>query len=234
MNATPILVVDDERKILEVVKSYLEREGYAVLCACGGRQALELFELARPALVILDLMLPDISGETLFGMLRERSDVPVIMLTARAEDAHIVGGLRLGADDYVTKPFSPGQLVARVGAVLRRASGAEETKGLLSLDGGRLVIDDGGREVMKDAQPVALTPNEYGILHTLANRPGRVFTRDELISSAFGDDYEGFGRAVDTHVKNLRQKIEDDPKAPRYILTVYGVGYKFGGGCDGG
>ncbi len=221
-----MLVVDDEPKITEVVASYLEKAGYApVLAACGG-DALRLFETERPALVILDLMLPDIPGEEVCRRLRSRSRVPVIMVTAKVEDADAIAGLGLGADDYVTKPFSPRQLMARVEAVLRRA-GEEPLAGILTFGDRDLVIDAAAGEVRKGGALLTLTPRELRILRTLAASPGRVFSRDELIDRAMGNDFGGFDRTVDAHVKNLRRKIETDSRHPRYILTVHGMGYRF-------
>jgi len=225
-----ILVVDDEQKIVDVVKSYLEHSGYEVYEAFNGKQALEMFEKISPLLVVLDLMLPDVSGEEICKIIRKQSRVPIIMLTAKVEEEDILKGLDIGADDYITKPFSPKQLVARVTAVLRRA--AEDPvplSNIISYNGDDLVIDNLKYEVRKNNNIVNLTPNEYKILMTLVKYPKKTFTREELIRSALGDDFEGFDRTVDTHVKNLRQKIETDPKAPKYILTVHGIGYRFGG-----
>lgn len=226
-DARRILVVDDEAKIVDVVKSYLEKAGYPVLTARDGREACEKFEKESPSLVILDWMLPDISGEEVCRTIRKESKVPVIMLTARAEEESILAGFHFGADDYVTKPFSPRQLVARVQAVLRRFG--DDAASVLAFHGGELTIDTQAVEVKKDGRPVSLTPNEFRILSVLARRPQKVFTREELIASAIGDDFGGFDRIIDSHIKNIRQKIETDPKNPRYILTVHGLGYKFGG-----
>jgi len=225
-----ILVVDDEAKIVEVVKSYLENRGYTVVEAYSGREAMEKFFLEKPALIILDLMLPDISGEELCREIRKKSRVPIIMLTARAAEEDILNGLETGADDYVTKPFSPRQLVARVEAVLRRtASDPVPLAGILSYNGHDLVIDPLSYEVMKKGKIISLTPSEYKILITLARYPDKTFTREELINIALGEDFVGYERTVDSHIKNLRHKIEDDPRNPRYILTVHGIGYRFGG-----
>ena len=222
-----ILVVDDEPKIVDVVQSYLEKSGYRVIAASTGRQALEAYEARRPHLLILDWMLPDIPGEEVCRRIRETSDVPVILLTARAGEENILEGFTFGADDYVTKPFSPRQLVARVEAVLRRTH-TDATRAL-SFGGGDLVIDTTGHAVAKAGRPANLTPNEFQILALLAQRPKKVFTREELISFMERDPFEGYSRVIDTHIKNIRQKIETDPKNPRYILTVHGVGYRFGG-----
>jgi DNA-binding response OmpR family regulator len=223
-----VLVVDDEPKIVDVVVSYLRRAGYAPLRAGRGEEALELFEREHPALVILDLMLPDLPGEEVCRRIRARSRVPVIMLTARAEDADAVKGLSLGADDYVTKPFSPRQLIARVEAVLRRSEGiGAPAARVLSFSGDDLQIDDGLGTVRKAGRLVSLTPSEFGILRLLAGNPGRVFSREELISRIRGHEFDGYDRTIDAHVKNLRRKIETDPAAPRYIRTVHGIGYRF-------
>ena len=226
-----ILIVDDEVKITEVIKSYLENSGYLTACAYDGKNAMSLFEKLSPALIILDLMLPDMSGEDICREIRKKSRVPIIMLTAKIEDADIIGGLGIGADDYLTKPFSPKQLVARVVAVLRRVSSeAIPLTNEFSFHDGDLVIDGLRHEIRKNGQFVALTPNEYKILVTMSKYPSKVFTREELIELALGDDYDGFDRVIDTHIKNIRQKLGDDGRTPRYILTVHGTGYRFGGG----
>jgi DNA-binding response OmpR family regulator len=230
MSAPPlrVLVVDDEPKITEVVGSYLRKAGYEPLTAENGAQALRLLEKERPALVILDLMLPDMSGEDVCRKVRSRSRVPIIMLTAKVEDADAIKGLSLGADDYVTKPFSPRQLMARVQAVLRRtANDASPLAKVLSFGKDDLLIDAVAGEVRKAGVAVSVTPRELRLLRVLAANPGRVFSREELISRALGDDFDGFDRTIDAHVKNLRQKIETDPASPRYILTVHGIGYRF-------
>jgi len=225
-----VLVVDDEASIREVVGSYLVRGGFAPVAAGTGTEALELFDREHPCLVILDLMLPDITGEEVCRRLRARSRVPLIMLTARVEDADAVRGLNLGADDYVTKPFSPRQLMARVEAVLRRAAGeAAPTARRLSFGGGDLVVEPAAADARKGGQPAGLTPSEFRLLRVLAANPQRVFSREELITHALGSDFDGFDRTIDAHVKNLRQKIETDPRNPRYLLTVHGLGYKFAG-----
>ena len=228
--AAKIMVVDDEVKIVEVVKSYLENSGYAVCTAYTGREALDKFAAENPALVVLDLMLPDLSGEEVCQALRQRSRVPIIMLTAKVEEEDILRGLQIGADDYVTKPFSPRQLVARIQAVLRRTEDRTALlAGLLSFNGGELTIDTLNYEVKRDGRPVNLTPNEYKLLVTMAKHPNKTFTREELIASGLGEDFRGYDRTIDSHIKNLRHKIEPDPKHPKYILTVHGVGYRFGG-----
>jgi len=229
-NAKRILVVDDEEKIAEVVESYLTKSGYKVYTAYNGSKALEIFERINPDLIILDLMLPDMSGEDICRSIRKKSRVPIIMLYSKVEEESILTGLGIGADDYVTKPFSPRQLTARVMALLRR-SGNDiiPLSDVLSFNDGELVVDSIRHEVKRDGKPVNLTPNEFKILMALVKYPQKAFTRDELVFLVLGEDYEGYDRTIDTHVKNLRQKIEPDAKSPKYILTVYGVGYKFGG-----
>ena len=223
-----ILVVEDEAKIADVLKSYLEREGFLVATANDGDEALSLFASLSPALVLLDLMIPKRSGEEVCREIRARGNTPVIMLTAKTEEHSILGGLAIGADDYVTKPFSPRQVVARVHAVLRRAGTAQAD--VLRFGGDWLIIDTIARTVLCEGAPVTLTPSEYSILLALASHPGKTFTRDELIQLALKDDFEGYDRVIDTHIKNLRQKIEPDAKLPRYLVTVHGVGYRFDGG----
>lgn len=225
-----ILVVDDEEKILEVVRALLESKGFTVFCAVNGKQATEILEHESISLVLLDLMMPGMSGEEVCRAIRKKSRIPVIMLTAKADEADIIDGLGIGADDYITKPFSLRELYARIEAVLRRSGGdLVPLYNRSSYNGGDLEIDFESRTVRKNKNEVKLTPNEYKILAALIKYPGKIFTRDELISTALGDEFDGYDRAVDSHIKNLRQKIESDPKNPVYILTVHGVGYKFGG-----
>lgn len=225
-----ILVVDDEAKIVEVVKSYMENSGYSVTEAYTGKEALEKFEKVNPSLVILDLMLPDTTGEEICKIIRRKSRVPIIMLTAKVEEEEILKGLNIGADDYVTKPFSPRQLVARVEAVLRRAGDAiVPLSNMLSFHEDDLQIDILKYEVKKEGHIINLTPNEYKLLITMVKYPDKTFTREELIALVLGDDFDGYDRTIDTHIKNIRQKIETDPKSPIYILTVHGIGYRFGG-----
>ncbi|KUO16233.1 response regulator transcription factor [Streptomyces dysideae] len=231
MGRATVLVVDDERKIRDMVRAFLERQRYAVLQAGTGQEALDVALRLKPDLVVLDLMLPDLAGEEVARSLREISQVPIIMLTAKAGEADRVAGLQLGADDYVVKPFSPRELVARVDAVLRRARPGG-TEGRLSFDGGRLVIDPSGREVRLDGAQVALTRSEFDLLAALATTAGRVFSRRELVARVHGYDYEGYERTADVHVKNLRAKLHDDPRAPRWVVTVPGVGYKVGARPD--
>ncbi|MGE5576563.1 MAG: response regulator transcription factor [Syntrophothermus sp.] len=222
-----ILVADDEKKITEVVKAYLEQEGFKVLVAHDGEIALSQARNVKPDMVILDLMLPRKSGEEVCRALRQESDVPILMLTAKTAEEDRVHGLSIGADDYLTKPFSPRELVARVRAILRRAGGASQPlMDVMEFAGGRLVIDTVRFEVRCDGQAVSLTPTEFKLLSTLARYPGRVYTRSQLTELVQGYNYEGYDRTIDVHVKNLRQKIESQG-CPGFIKTVYGVGYKF-------
>lgn len=224
-----VLVVDDEVKITEVIASYLERGGYRVFKAFNGTDCLALFEEHTPSLVVLDLMLPDIPGEELCKRIRKKSRIPILMLTAKVQEEDLLSGFSIGADDYMTKPFSPRELVARVEALFRRSSAAALTSEL-SFNGGDLVINVTNCEVVKAGQPMKLTPNEFKILKALSSWPEKVFSREQLIREAFNHDFEGYERTIDTHIKNLRQKIETDYKHPLYIKTVFGMGYKFAGG----
>ncbi|MDP9751961.1 MULTISPECIES: response regulator transcription factor [Thermoanaerobacter] len=225
-----ILVVDDEIKILEVVKSYLEREGFSVITETNGNNVLDTFKKEKPDLVILDLMLPGISGEELCKRIRQFSNVPILMLTAKVQESDKINGFSIGADDYLTKPFSPRELVMRVKAILRRTTDDVPLAEVISFNNDDLVVDFKAHTVKKKGVVVNLTPNEFKILKFLIRNPNRVFTREELIEKVMGFDYEGYDRTIDAHIKNLRQKIEDDTKNPMYIKTVYGVGYKFGDG----
>ena len=225
-----ILIVDDEERIVEFVESYLVKSGYTVYKAYNGNDALRIFSSCWIALVVLDLMLPDISGEEVCKTIRKTSRVPIIMLTAKAEEEQILKGLDIGADDYVVKPFSPRQLLARIGALLRRTQGGDyRVSSILSYNNQELVIDTIKHEVTRNGKIVNLTPIEFSLLATMARSPSRTYTRDDLITYALHDDYEGFDRSLDSHIKNLRHKIETDTKNCKYILTVHGIGYKFGG-----
>jgi DNA-binding response OmpR family regulator len=229
MSAQPnkkVVVIDDDPSVQEVTRAYLERDGYLVYLAGTASEGLAVAERVKPGLIVLDLMLPDRSGEDICREIRERSDVPILMLTAKASEDERVAGLALGADDYLTKPFSPRELVARVRAILRRTQTETPLVELISFDGGALEIDTVQHEVRRDGEPVELTPNEYKLLQTLARYPGRVYSRFELINHVQGYEYEGYERTIDAHVKNLRRKIEPDPKHPRYVETVFGVGYR--------
>jgi DNA-binding response OmpR family regulator len=222
-----ILVVDDEPKITQLVRDYLERAGFGVHIAADGKTALSQARTEKPDLVILDLGLPQMDGLDVTRELRKSSDVPIIMLTARGEESDKLVGLELGADDYVTKPFSPKELVARVRVVLRRLEKSAEPEGEvlrrfdLTIDLPRLRVSAEGRDLPE------LTPTEFELLATLARQPGRVFTRAQLLDAVHGVAFESYERAIDAHVKNIRHKIEPDPAEPRYLLTVYGVGYRF-------
>jgi DNA-binding response OmpR family regulator len=224
-----VLIIDDEEKLVEVIKSYMEKEGYTAITAYNGSEALEQYKSHKPDLVILDLMLPDLSGEDICSYIRSMGDTPIMMLTAKAEEEYILNGLDIGADDYITKPFSPKQLIARAKAVLRRTHIATVEESTLTYNHGDLVINIESHSVKKSGQTISLTPAEFEILLKLAKHPNKVFTREELIAFVLGEDYEGYDRTIDTHIKNLRQKIETNTKEPQYVITVYGVGYKFGG-----
>lgn len=225
-----ILVVDDEPKILEAVASFLKSRGFSVYTAENGAQALELFARMNVALVVLDLMMPGMPGEEVCRVIRKKSRVPIVMLTAKAQENDQLEGLGLGADDYITKPFSLKVLCARIEALLRRAGGDLIPLTMKnSWNDGDLYVDFEQNVIRKRGKPVSLTPNELKILSALLKYPGKVFTRAELIALALGDEFDGYDRAIDSHMKNLRQKIEDDPRSPKYILTVHGLGYKFGG-----
>jgi DNA-binding response OmpR family regulator len=226
-----ILVVDDEQKISHVIRAYLEKEGFAVTEAHDGHTALQLAEQGDFNLIILDLMLPGLSGEDICKQLRRSGhSLPIIMLTAKGAEAERIHGLGLGADDYVVKPFSPGELVARVYAVLRRYRGATGTMAsILEFDGGSLVINTQRHEVIHQGKTLDVTATEYKLLTAMARNPGRVFTRGELLEYAQGALPTGFDRTIDSHIKNLRYKLEPKPEEPRFIRTVYGVGYKFEG-----
>jgi two-component system alkaline phosphatase synthesis response regulator PhoP len=224
MNET-ILVIDDEPKIVKQARDYLEKGGFRVFAAGDGTTGLAIARHEWPDLVVLDLNLPGIDGLDVCRALRRESAVPIIMLTARVEETDRLIGLELGADDYITKPFSPRELVARVRAVLRRVQGGVRQPGRIRA--GDLEIDLHGHRVTRAGEPVRLTRTEFNLLATLAQHPGQTFTRAQLLDRLHGVAYEGFDRSVDAHVKNLRRKLEPDPVEPRYVLTVYGVGYRF-------
>ena len=225
-----ILVVDDEIMIRESVAAYLTARGFNVFTAEDGKKALEIFQREAITLVILDLMLPEISGEEVCREIRRVSRVPVIMLTAKIQEDEIISGLDIGADDYITKPFSVRQLYARVNAVLRRTGDdLHPLAQKFSWNDGDLQIDFEHNEMRKKGELLRTTPSEWKIISALVRRPNRVFSRDELIDLVFGQDFDGYDRVIDTHIKNLRKKIEDDPKSPVYVRTIHGLGYKFGG-----
>ena len=222
-----VLVVEDERKLRELVRSYLERAGFTVLSTGSGAEAITMAATASPDLVVLDLGLPDVPGETVARELRATSSAPILMLTAKSAEEDRIRGLELGADDYVTKPFSPRELVLRVQAILRRG-GPAAAQGVTSYGGGELVIDEPQRLATVHGSAVVLTPTEWGVLVALASVPGRVYSRFELINRVRGYEFEGYERTVDSHVKNLRRKVEDDPGRPRIVQTVMGGGYRLG------
>lgn len=228
-----IFIIEDDPKIARVVKAYVEGAGFTARQFNEGLPALEAARRQPPDLVILDLMLPDIAGEELFQDLKSLGDIPVIMVTSKSSEEERVAGLALGADDYVVKPFSPRELAFRVQAVLKRFKGAAGGTGaVLSFDGGKLVLDGQTFGVNLEGQPVTLTASEFRILLALAGQPGRIFTREELIEKALDYHFEGYDRTIDAHIKNIRKKIESDPRKPDYVQTVYGVGYRFGGRKD--
>lgn len=223
-----ILVVDDEEKIRELIKNYLEKEGFQVVPAADGGEALEFITKEKPNLIVLDWLLPGMSGLEICRQVRQKSKVPIIMLTAKTEEVDKLLGLELGADDYITKPFSLRELTARIRVVLRRSEPEEEKK-TESVKVGGLEINLNRHEVWSEGKSISLTPTEFKILSILVSSPGRVYSRLQLLDAALGFAYEGYERSIDTHVSNLRKKIEPDPVNPRYILTVYGIGYRFGG-----
>jgi DNA-binding response OmpR family regulator len=220
-----ILVVDDEPSIAQIAGDYLRHGGFGVITASNGLDALMLARAQRPDLIVLDLGLPRLDGIEVAKTLRREGNIPIIMLTARIEESDRLAGLELGADDYMTKPFSPRELVARVRSVLRRVDASGGGGDVLRR--GNLVIDNARMWVSRDGDPIDLTPTEFQLVAALARNPGRIFTRAQLLDAVRGDDAEAFDRAIDTHIKNIRRKIEPDPRRPRYILTVYGMGYKF-------
>ncbi|MEW6047358.1 MAG: response regulator transcription factor [Bacillota bacterium] len=241
-----VLVVEDEPEIVEVVKAYLEAEGFTVVTAPDGLAALEAVQTQHIDLILLDLMLPGVDGREVCRQIRAGSDVPIIMLTARGDEVDRVVGLELGADDYITKPFSPREVVARIRAVLRRtqrrapvASAGSPAAGRAGRESdevyrvGALVVDVARHQAFANGRELGLTPTEFKILATLAAHPGRVFTRLQLVERVQGYAFEGYERTIDAHIKNLRQKLDDDPRQPRFIATVYGVGYKLVSGTRG-
>lgn len=228
-----ILLVDDEKRILEVLEAYLEREGYEIHCADNGIDALKKAKTINPDLIILDLMLPDISGEEVCRLVRKESEVPILMLTAKSAEDDRINGIVMGADDYLTKPFSPREVVVRVQAILRRVKKTEKVE-RIEFNNRQLSIDLSKKEVTVKGQDVILTPIEYKLLTNMALNPGRVYSRMDLLEKIQDEGmyYEGYERSVDTHIKNLRKKIELDSRQPAFILTVFGMGYKFGGVLD--
>jgi DNA-binding response OmpR family regulator len=221
-----ILVIEDEESVSEVIKAYLEKDGYKVYCTTKGLEGVKLFEEIDINLVILDLMLPDIQGEEVCKIIRKQSQSHIFMLTAKGDLEDRIEGLNIGADEYLVKPFSPRELTARVNALFRRLNTIDSS--ILVFDEKRLIINSENREVRLDGEDIQLTPNEFDIFYVLASNKGKVFTRDQLIEKTIGYDFEGFDRTIDVHIKNLRKKLKEDIKQPKYIVTVFGVGYKFG------
>jgi two-component system alkaline phosphatase synthesis response regulator PhoP len=220
-----VLIIEDEPELVKVLRSYLEKAGFGVFSAQRGDSGLSLWEQKKPDLVLLDLNLPGMDGLDVARAIRRTSSTPIIMLTARVEEADQLVGLELGADDYITKPFSPRLVVARVRALLRRTDPSSEARQMLRL--ADLEIDLDGHTVHRSGELVELTPTEFNLLVTLVSQPGRAFTRLQLLDNSQGAAYEGYERTIDAHIKNLRAKLEVDPKHPRYIETVFGVGYRF-------
>jgi DNA-binding response OmpR family regulator len=231
--AATVLLVEDERQLRELVRSYLERAGFMVLSTGSGAEAISMFGSSAPDLVVLDLGLPDVPGETVASEVRAAGTTPILMLTAKSGEEDRIAGLELGADDYVTKPFSPRELVLRVQAILRRGGPAAAEQGVSRFGAGTLVIDEPRRSALVRGTEVELTPTEWGILVALATVPGRVYSRFELINRVRGYEFEGYERTIDSHVKNLRRKIEEDPGDPAIIQTVLGGGYRLGLSRDG-
>ncbi|MFC0211194.1 response regulator transcription factor [Paenibacillus chartarius] len=225
-----ILVVDDESKIRDVVVSYLKKDGFQTVEAETGSEAIRRVQNESIDFVILDLMLPDMEGEQVCQAIRQIHSVPILMLTAKVSENNRIKGLSMGADDYLIKPFDPREVVARVRAIMRRTDEYHLLADRLAFNQGELIIDSLKQQVFRDGQPVNLTPNEYKLLLVLAKHPQRHFSRDELVERVLGYDFDGDSRTIDQHVKNIRQKIEGDPKSPNYIVTVYGTGYRFAGG----
>ena len=229
MAGKKVLVVDDDVNTVELVKLYLNRDGYKVITAYEGNEALRSARESHPDLIVLDLMLPGVDGLEICRTLRSESEVPVIMLTAKTTEEDRLKGLQLGADDYVTKPFSPRELAARVRAVLRRLPEESAERGPSEIRQDKLLVNFIKREVLLAGKSISLTPIEFKLLGVLVREPGRVFSRAQLIEKAIGYDFEGFDRTIDVHVLNLRRKLEPDSDHPKYVKTVYGAGYKFGG-----
>ncbi|MCM2359075.1 MAG: response regulator transcription factor [Geobacteraceae bacterium] len=228
----PILLVEDDLKLAEVARVYLEQAGFRVIHTASGVRALALAKTENLVLVVLDLMLPDLSGEAVCRELTESTDIPVIMLTSKSSEEERLAGFALGADDYIVKPFSPRELVCRVQAVLKRA-GKVGGGDRLSFNGGALILDNASFSVVCKGQPVKLTAVEFKLLFALAATPQKTFTREELIDKVMGYRFEGYERNIDSHIKNIRHKLGDDPHSPVFLLTIYGLGYRFGGVKDG-
>lgn len=229
----PVLIVEDDTKLARIVKAYLEGADFRTVHASTVCEALQKAETELPLAVILDLGLPDGSGEELCQSLKELGDFPVIMLTAKSSEDERIAGFALGADDYMVKPASPRELVCRLKAVLKRyAAGSSSVDNISSFNGGELILNSVRHQITLDGHPLSVTPTEFKLLQVLATSPGRTFTRDELVSRALGYQFEGYDRSIDAHIKNIRHKIEKDPRSPEYLKTVYGVGYLFAGERD--
>ena len=229
----PVLIVEDDTKLARIVKAYLEGADFRTVHASSVKEALKKAEEELPLAVVLDLGLPDGSGEELCQSFKELGDFPVIMLTAKSSEEERLAGFALGADDYMVKPASPRELVCRLKAVLKRyAAGSSSVDNISSFNSGALILNSLRHQISRDGQPLSVTPTEFKLLLTLATSPGRTFTRDELVSRALGYQFEGYDRSIDAHIKNLRHKIEKDPRSPQYLKTVYGVGYLFAGERD--
>ncbi|WP_196599871.1 response regulator transcription factor [Pectinatus frisingensis] len=220
-----VLLVDDDEKLVQLLKTYFEKDGFLTYAAYDGLQAIQLVKGKKPSIVVLDIMLPEIDGWEVCRQIRKDNEVPIIMLTARDEESDRLIGLEIGADDYVTKPFSPKEVVARAKVVLRRMNMTLLQK--IPLQIGNISIDFERHQVSKDGEIIELTATEFKILALLVTNAGRIFTRLQIVEQMQGNSFEGYDRTIDVHIKNLRRKIEDNPREPRYILTVYGVGYKF-------
>ncbi len=228
----PILLVEDDLKLAEIARVYLEQAGFRVIHTESGVRALALAKTENPVLAVLDLMLPDLSGEAVCRELTDSTDIPVIMLTSKSSEEERLAGFALGADDYIVKPFSPRELVCRVQAVLKRAGKVVGTGDRLSFNGGTLILDNAGFSVICKGRPGKLTAVEFKLLFALAATPQKTFTREELIDKVMGYLFEGYERNIDSHIKNIRHKLGDDPHSPVFVLTVYGLGYRFGGVKD--
>lgn len=225
-----VLIVDDDAKLVQLLKTYFDKEGFITYTANDGLDALQAVREKQPDIMILDLMLPGLDGWDVCRRIRRDSDLPILMLTARDEESDRLVGLEIGADDYVSKPFSAKEVVARAKAILRRTRKEVVQPEVIKIDA--LTIDFARHEVAKTGQPVELTPTEFKLLALLAGNAGNVFSRLQIVEQTQGYTFEGYERTIDAHIKNLRKKLEDNPKEPRYILTVYGIGYKFAGGGD--
>lgn len=227
MQSKTVLVVDDEVNITDIIEAYLKKEGYKVFIAHNGQEALQIFRDNKIDLIILDLMMPVMNGEEVCSRIRIKSNVPIIMLTAKVEEENVISGIKSGADDYVKKPFSVRELMVRVSALFRRIQSDKPLLDIYNYNDGDLIVDFNSMIVKKKNEPVDLTPNEFKILKTFMFNVNIVLSREQIIEKTFGISFDGFDRTIDTHIKNLRQKIEDKPKKPQYIKTIYSMGYKF-------